>query len=119
MKRNNRALLITLAIVVLAGFILEGCGKKQAGPPPMIPEVAVMVVQTKPVVTTTELSGRTSANLVAEVRPQVSGIIQKRLFMEGSDVKAGQALFQIDSALYQSALNNATAALARSEAQLS
>ena len=84
-----------------------------------MPEVAVITIQTKPVITTTELPGRTSANLVAEVRPQVSGIIQKRLFTEGSDVKEGQPLFQIDPALYQVALDNAKAALARSEAQLS
>ena len=68
---------------------------------------------------TTELAGRTSANLVAEVRPQVGGIIQKRLFVEGSDVRAGQILFQIDPALYKAALDNANAALARSEANLS
>lgn len=119
MKRNNRIIPITLAIIVWTCFMTAGCSKKEAGPPLMMPEVAVMTVQTKPVITTTELAGRTSANLVAEVRPQVNGIIQKRLFTEGSDVKAGQALFQIDPALYQSALNNATAALARSEAQLS
>ena len=77
-----------------------------------MPEVAYVTMSTKPAVTTTELSGRTSAYLVAEVRPQVGGIIQKRLFREGSDVKAGQPLFQIDPALYQ-------AALARAEAQLS
>ena len=77
-----------------------------------MPEVAYVTINTKPAVTTTELSGRTSAYLVAEVRPQVGGIIQKRLFTEGSDVKAGQPLFQIDPALYQ-------AALARAEAQLS
>jgi membrane fusion protein (multidrug efflux system) len=77
-----------------------------------MPEVAYVTMNTKPAVTTTELSGRTSAYLVAEVRPQVGGIIQKRLFTEGSDIKAGQPLFQIDPALYQ-------AALARAEAQLS
>ena len=93
-------------------LVLGGCGDRKAGEPPPMPEVAVVTVQTKPVVTTTELAGRTSANLVAEVRPQVGGIIQKRFFTEGSDVKAGQPLFQIDPALYQ-------AALARSEAQLS
>ena len=76
-----------------------------------MPEVAVVTMQTKQAVTTTELFGRTSANLIAEVRPQVGGIIQKRLFTEGSDIKAGQPLFQIDPALYQ-------AALARAEAQL-
>jgi membrane fusion protein (multidrug efflux system) len=65
------------------------------------------------------LAGRTSANLVAEVRPQVSGIIQERLFTEGADVKAGQTLFKIDPDIYWSALDNAKAALAKSEANLS
>ena len=60
-----------------------------------------MTIQPKRLVITTELAGRTSANLVAEVRPQVGGIIQKRLFTEGSDVKAGQVLFQIDPALFR------------------
>ena len=120
MKRRNRALLITVAIIVFVCFMMGGCSKKKTGPPPMMmPEVAVVTIQPKPVATTTELSGRTSANLVAEVRPQVSGIIQKRLFTEGSNVKAGQPLFQIDSALYQATMDNARAALARSEAQLS
>jgi membrane fusion protein (multidrug efflux system) len=105
--------------IFTAGLILGGCGEQKIGGPPPMPEVAVVTIQPKQVVITTELAGRTSANLVAEVRPQVSGIIQKRLFTEGSDVKAGQALFQIDPALYQVALNNAKAALARSEAQLS
>jgi len=76
-------------------------------------------MQPKPVVITTELTGRTSANLVAEVRPQVGGIIQKRLFTEGSDVKAGQVLYQIDPATYQAAMDNAKAGLSRSEANLS
>jgi membrane fusion protein (multidrug efflux system) len=66
----------------------------------------------------TELAGRTSANLIAEVRPQVSGIIQKRLFTEGADVKAGAVLYQIDPAAYQAAYNSAKAALARAEANL-
>jgi membrane fusion protein (multidrug efflux system) len=112
MKRNNRVKLRAAAGLLAVVLVLGGCGDRKAGEPPPMPEVAVVTVQTKPVVTTTELAGRTSANLVAEVRPQVGGIIQKRFFTEGSDVKAGQPLFQIDPALYQ-------AALARSEAQLS
>ena len=92
-------------------FMLSGCGEKKTGGPPPMPEVAVVTIQTKPVVTTTELSGRTSANQVAEVRPQVGGIVQKRFFTEGSDVKAGQTLFQIDPALYQTALARAEANL--------
>ncbi len=101
---------------VLAGFlILAGCGQQtttggapQGGPP----EVSVVTIQPKRLVITTELAGRTSANLVAEVRPQVSGIIQKRLFEEGADVKAGQVLFRIDPAPFQAAYDSAAANLA-------
>jgi len=96
-------------------LILGGCGqqtatsgRQQSGGPP---EVAVVTIQPQRLVITTELTGRTSANLVAEVRPQVGGIIQKRLFTEGSDVKAGQVLYQIDPATYQAALDNAAANL--------
>lgn len=119
MKTNFKKGLTAAAIFFLAGLTMTGCEKHQAGGPLPTPEVAVVTIQTNPVVTTTELAGRTSANLIAEVRPQVGGIIQKRLFTEGTDVKAGQALFQIDPALYQVALDNARAGLARSEAQLS
>jgi membrane fusion protein (multidrug efflux system) len=77
-----------------------------------------MVVQPERVSLTTELPGRTSAHMVAEVRPQVSGIIKKRLFTEGSDVKAGQVLYQIDPATYQAAYASAKAALGRSQANL-
>jgi len=118
MKRNNRAGMMIAAVILIVYLIIGGCGKQKTGGPPPTPEVAVVTIQSKPVVITTELAGRTSANLVAEVRPQVGGIIQKRLFTEGSDVKAGQALFQIDPALYQAALDNAKAALSRSEANL-
>ena len=101
--------------VVLAGLsILIGCGQQtgtgapKGGPP----EVAVVTVQPKRLVITTELTGRTSAQMVAEVRPQVSGIIQKRLFTEGADIKAGQTLYQIDPAPFQAALDSAAASLA-------
>lgn len=111
------------AAVVLAGFlILYGCGQQDKKGAPLqsgTPEVAVVKVQPGRFVITTELTGRTSANRVADVRPQVSGIIQKRLFVEGSDVKAGQVLFRIDPAPFQVALDNASAALGRSEANLS
>ena len=97
----------------LAGLLLAACDRpQQSSPPPPVPEVATVTVQPQQLVLTTELPGRTAAYLIAEVRPQVSGIIQKRLFTEGADVRSGQVLFQIDPALYQ-------AALARSEAQLS
>jgi len=119
MKNNNRAGLMAAAGVLAVGLILGGCGQKTTGTQSITPEVAVVTIQPKQVVITTELAGRTSANLVAEVRPQVGGIIKKRLFTEGSDVKAGQVLFQIDPALYQAALDNAKAALSKSEAYLS
>ena len=99
----------------LAGFlILGGCEHqtKTSGPPKSgPPEVAVVTVKPKRLVITTELAGRTSAYLVAEVRPQVGGIIRKRLFVEGSDIKAGQVLFRIDPVPFQTALDNAAANL--------
>jgi len=119
MQINDRAKRIAAVVALAVGFILGGCGQQTKGTQTTTPEVAVVTMQQEQVVITTELPGRTSASLVAEVRPQVNGIIQKRLFTEGADVKAGQALFQIDPALYQAALDNAKAALARSEANLS
>jgi membrane fusion protein, multidrug efflux system len=111
MKDNNAAKLLVAATSILAiSFILGGC-KQKATSQNIVPEVAVVTMQQKPVVMTTELTGRTSSNLVAEVRPQVGGIIQKRLFTEGSDVTAGQVLFQIDPALYQAALDRSEANL--------
>jgi membrane fusion protein (multidrug efflux system) len=112
---------ITATGILIGFLIMGGCGPKtpsgpQRGGPP---EVTVFTVQPKRLAITTELTGRTSASLVAEVRPQVSGIIQKRLFVEGSDVKAGQALFRIDPAPFQATFDNAKAALSRSEANLS
>ena len=119
MKKDYRAVLMTAAVIFIVGLISAGCGDKKTGGPPPAPEVATVTIQPKPVLITTDLTGRTSANLVAEVRPQVGGIIQKRLFTEGSDVQAGQVLYQIDPATYQAALDNARAGLARSEANLS
>jgi membrane fusion protein (multidrug efflux system) len=121
MQINDRAKRIAAAVVLAGCSILGGCGQHSStgGPPPgSAPEVAVMVVQTERTPITTELSGRTSAYLVAEVRPQVGGIIQKRLFIEGADVKAGEVLYQIDPAIYQAAYASAKAALARTEANL-
>ena len=76
-----------------------------------------MTLSAKAVSLTTELPGRTSPFRVAEVRPQVNGIVQKRLYTEGGDVKAGQQLYQIDPALYQATLDSQKAALARAQAQ--
>ncbi len=108
------------ALAILAGGLTVcGCNNPNATGPPPLPEVSFVTVESRRVVMTTELPGRTSAYRVAEVRPQVNGIIQKRLFTEGSEVKEGQALFQIDAALYQAAFENAKASLARAEAQWS
>ena len=106
-------------VVLIGGLLLTGCERRQALPPPSVPEVAVSTVQPRKVMLSTELPGRTSPFRIAEIRPQVSGLIQKRLFTEGSDVRAGQALYQIDPAPFQAALDNAKAALARAEANLS
>jgi len=116
-----RGVKLIIAFVCLAVCLSSsGCGKKPAtasqksGPP----EVGVVVVKPQSVTLTTELPGRTSAHLVAEVRPQVGGIIKKRLFTEGSDVKAGQVLYQIDPATYQASYASAKAAQAKAEANL-
>ncbi len=101
--------------------LLSGCKKNAApaGPaalPP--PEVGVVTLAAERVEITTELPGRTAALRVAEVRPQVSGIILKRLFTEGTEVKAGEQLYQIDPAPYQAAFDSAQATVARSEAAM-
>jgi membrane fusion protein (multidrug efflux system) len=99
--------------------MLAGCGNSpMASPSPQLPEVATITVEPERIVLTTELPGRTSPFLVAEIRPQVSGLIQKRLFEEGSDVKAGQVLYEIDPASFQAAFNNANAALGKAQAYL-
>lgn len=105
---------------LVAGLSLTGCDStKPAAPPPGgPPEVGIIVVKTETVSLTTELSGRTVPQMIAEVRPQVSGIILNRRYTEGSDVKAGQALYQIDSAVFEAAYASARAAQARVEASL-
>ena len=83
-----------------------------------MPSVGVIVAEASSVPLVSELSGRTTPFMVAELRPQVSGIVHKRLFTEGSEVKAGQTLYQIDPATYQAAYDSARASLARAEANL-
>ncbi|WP_094821389.1 efflux RND transporter periplasmic adaptor subunit [Bordetella genomosp. 4] len=109
------AAVLTLAATALA---LAACSKTAEAPAGGKPQVSVVTLATRPVVLTTELPGRTSAYRVAEVRPQVNGIIKKRLFTEGGEVKADQQLYQIDPALYQASLDSQQAALARAQAQL-
>jgi len=110
MQIDDRVGLIVIT-VVLFGSLIPGACTRQQPPPPVIPEVAIVTVSPERTVLTTELPGRTSAYLVAEIRPQVNGIIQKRLFEEGSDVKAGKVLYQIDPAPFQAAYDNAVANL--------
>src|SRR5690606_1138038 len=113
-----RPLLQTLCVFAGA-LVLAGCSEPvaQSGPPPA-PEVSVVTIATQPVSLTTELAGRTSAFMVSEVRPQVGGIVKKRLFEEGSDVEAGETLYEIDSASYKASHNSAKAALAKTQANL-
>ena len=110
-KVNERVKLVFVATVLFGGLLLGGCERPHPPPPPPVPEVATVTVRPQQVVLTSELPGRTSAYLVAEIRPQVNGLIQKRLFTEGSDVKAGEVLYQIDPAFFQAALDNAKANL--------
>jgi len=100
------------AASLLYGLLMMSCESRQQAPPPPIPEVAVETIQPRAIVLTTKLPGRTSAYRVAEIRPQASGLLQKRLFTEGSDVKAGQVLYQIDPAPFKAGLDSAAANLA-------
>ena len=98
---------------------MAGCSKKQEAPrAQQAPQVVVFTVNPAALPMSAELPGRTNAYQVADVRPQVGGLIQKRLFVEGSDVKAGTALYQIDPATYQAAYNSAKAALSKAKANL-
>ncbi len=105
-----------LATATAAALLLAACGKDQGGAPPP-PEVSIVTLKPRSVAIKDQLPGRTTAFRVAEVRPQVTGIAQKRLFAEGTEVKAGSQLFQIDSGSYRAALSSAEAALKRAEAQ--
>jgi membrane fusion protein (multidrug efflux system) len=106
-----------LVVPVLAvGLVLAACGRP---PQQQMPPAAVgfITVAERPVALTVELPGRTNPYAVSEIRPQVSGIIQKRLFTEGSTVKQGQALYQIDPAPYRATYDNALATLASTKAK--
>jgi membrane fusion protein, multidrug efflux system len=113
-----------LALAAATALALAACGKGDAKPAAggpgggKPPEVGVVTLATQPVTLTKELPGRTSAFRVAEVRARVNGIVQKRLFTEGADVKAGQVLFRIDPGPYQAALDSAQAQVARAEAMV-
>lgn len=106
-----------LPIFIMSATLLSACDEQNTrqGHIPE-PQVTVHIVKTAPLAVTTELPGRTSAFRVAQVRPQVSGIILQRHFTEGSDVEAGQSLYQIDPATYQADYDSAKAELGKSEA---
>jgi len=103
-------------LLAVAALMVVSCGQDKGAPPPP-PEVSVITLKARSIAITDQLPGRTTAFRVAEVRPQVTGIVQKRLFAEGTEVKAGAQLFQIDAGSYRAALSSAEAALKRAEAQ--
>jgi membrane fusion protein (multidrug efflux system) len=120
--RSPRATVVSpLAVVAaIAAFALAGCGQQAPQmPPQMVPEVGVVTIAPHAVVASTELSGRLSAIRVAEVRPQVEGIVRKRLFTEGAVVAAGSVLYQIDPDSYQAAYDQAVGTLAKAVATAS
>ncbi|MCL1528542.1 efflux RND transporter periplasmic adaptor subunit [Xanthomonas nasturtii] len=120
MRAHASFRLSLLAVAVSATALLSACGSPPGGPPPQegTPEMGVLTVKQQPVTLTTELPGRTVPYLIAEIRPQVGGLVQTRQFTEGGDVKAGQTLYQIDPAQYRASYASAQATLAKAEATL-
>ena len=113
MTQLPRHLLLPLFLSLIAA-----CAEETPPPQQGAPAVSVVTLQTEPVTLTRQLPGRTNAYLIAEVRPQVTGIVKKRLFREGSLVDEGQPLYQLDDAAYRADYNSALASLARAEATL-
>jgi membrane fusion protein, multidrug efflux system len=117
-RRNTRRAVI-LTCVILPPFLVAGCDRAPAArlsaPPP---EVGVLAVHPAPVKRITELPGRTAAVMISDVRPQITGVILRRLFTEGSEVKEGQQLYEIDPRPYKVALEQAMAQRAQDQAQL-
>ncbi|OWK48727.1 Multidrug resistance protein MexA precursor [Pseudomonas oleovorans subsp. oleovorans] len=106
---SKPAFAVLVSAIAVAMLSLTGCQESSAPQTQQTPQVGVVTLEAKPFALTSEVPGRTSAYRIAEVRPQVNGIIQKRLFTEGSEVKAGQQLYQIDPATYQAAFKSAQA----------
>jgi membrane fusion protein (multidrug efflux system) len=115
MRTNPALRLVVLGAV--AALLLQGCGKPPP-PKPGPPEVGVVILEPQSVDLQTELPGRTSPFAISDVRPQIGGIIQARLFTEGEDVKAGQVMYQIDPATYRAAYDQAAAQLASARANV-
>jgi membrane fusion protein (multidrug efflux system) len=118
LKKQNQTAPLFILLILICAVMLGACDKKQEAQTPPPPEVATVAVKEQQIVLTSELPGRTSAYLTAEVRPQVSGIIEKRMFTEGALVKAGEVLYQIDPAPFQAAYDSAEASLARAQANV-
>ena len=118
MKRFHSRLFTTGFLTFAAALALSACSRATAPPAMPAPEVRTVTVRAEPVEFTTELPGRTSASAVAEIRPQVTGLILDRKFEEGSDVRAGNLLYQIDPAPYRSVWEQAAAALQTAEANI-
>lgn len=116
LSRAAAALSLVLGAVFLAGCGQGNGGAAAAAGAPQAPAVTVITVQPESVPMVVELPGRTTPSLIAELRPQVTGILTQRAFNEGSEVKAGQVLYRIDAAPYQAAYDSARASLARAEA---
>ena len=113
MSRRSSLTVLSLA----AASLLVACGQTpETGKPDAPAEVGIVTLRSEPLTLSTELPGRTSPFRIAEVRPQVGGILQQRLFEEGRDVKAGQALYQIDPAPFAAAVESARGSLASAEA---
>ncbi|MDG9758943.1 efflux RND transporter periplasmic adaptor subunit [Pseudomonas sediminis] len=106
---SKPAFAVLVSAIAVAMLSLTGCQESSAPQTQQTPQVGVVTLEAKPFALTSEVPGRTSAYRIAEVRPQVNGIIQKRLFTEGSEVKAGQQLYQIDPATYEAAFKSAQA----------
>ncbi|MEK8051086.1 efflux RND transporter periplasmic adaptor subunit [Ideonella sp. DXS22W] len=110
---------VPLALAVAAALVLSACGNSQSAAPPAAPRtvaVGVLAVQPEAVALATELPGRTTAPQVAEIRPQVGGIVKAKRFTDGSVVRAGQVLYEIDPASYQAAVASAQAAVDKAQA---
>ncbi|MDN5988399.1 MAG: efflux RND transporter periplasmic adaptor subunit [Hafniaceae bacterium] len=116
MKKYSEFILLPSVILLSACFVLSGCDDKEVKAPLPQPHVGVVTLKAEPLQVTTELPGRTDAYRVAEVRPQVGGIILKRNFAEGSDIRGGESLYQIDPAPYKAAYDSAQGELAKAVA---
>jgi len=114
MRKPSRLILLPLAMSIA----LAACGSDEAAQQPPAAAVTVVTLESRPVTLTRELPGRTTPYLIAEVRPQVNGIVERQLFREGSRVEAGQPLYQLEDASYEASTSSAKAALARAEATL-